>query len=95
MEIQTRLANQCTEIDVHRSPEPVPTSESLFLLAFDVPQGIADVLKIEFHTTLEQARPLTVPLSEEVAVWPLACLMTVRAAQSFLLSFLRISTCHK
>jgi hypothetical protein len=53
MEIQSRLANQCTEIDVYRSPESVPTRESFFLLALDVPQGIADVLKIEFHTTLE------------------------------------------
>jgi len=52
-------------------------------------------LKIEFHTTLKQARPLTVPLSEEVAVRRLACLMTVRAAQSFLLSILGISTSHK
>lgn len=50
VEIQAVLADQLTEIDVYSSPEPIPTRKPLFLLALEVPQGIVDILKIEFHT---------------------------------------------
>src|SRR6266404_5682659 len=68
MEIQPLLADQRAKIDVHRSPESVPTRKSLFLLALDVPKRIADVLKIETHTALQQVRSLAAPVPEEVAV---------------------------
>ncbi len=65
-------------------PESVPTRKSLFLLAFDVPEGIADVLKIKVHSTLLQACPLTAPVPEKVTVRALTRLVTVRAGELFL-----------
>jgi hypothetical protein len=52
MEIQSVLTDQRTQVDVHGSAESVPTRKSLFLLALDVPQGIAYVLEIESRATL-------------------------------------------
>ena len=89
MEIQSLLTDQRAEIDVHRSPESVPTCKALRLLALDVRERIADVLKIEFHAAFQQARPLAAPVSEDVAVWPLTSFVTVRAGERFLLRSLR------
>jgi hypothetical protein len=79
------LTSQRAKIDIYRSAESVPTRESLFLLALDIPEGIADVLKIEFHTALLQARALAAPIPEEVAVRTLTRFVTVRAGERFLL----------
>ena len=91
MEVQPLLTDQRTQVDVYGSPKSVPTRESLLLFALDVPKRIADVLKIEFHAALQQARPLAAPVPEEVAVWPLTSFVTVRAGQRFLLRSLRTS----
>jgi hypothetical protein len=79
------LTDQRAKIDVHCSAKSVPTRESLFLFALDVPKRIADVLKIEFHTALLQARALSAPIPEEVAVRTLTRFVTVRAGERFLL----------
>ncbi len=91
MEIQSLLTRQRTEIDVHCSPEAIPTRKSLLLLALEVPEGIADVLKIEVHSTLLQARPLATPVPEEVTVRALTRLVTIRARERFLLRTLGMS----
>ncbi len=86
MEIQSLLTGQRAKIDVDRSPESVPTRKSLFLLALEIPEGIADILKIEFHSALLQARTLAAPIPEEVAVRTLTRLVTVRTGKRFMLS---------
>src|ERR1035438_2071226 len=95
MEIHSMLAHERPQIHVNGSPESIPTRKSLPLLALEIPEGIADVLKIEAHTALQQTRSLAAPISEEVTVWTLARFMTVRSAQSFLMSLLGISAGHK
>jgi hypothetical protein len=50
MEIQSVLTNQRTQVDVHGSPESVPTRESLFLFTLDIPERVADVLEVEPYT---------------------------------------------
>ena len=85
MKIQSLLTDQLAKIDVYRSPESVPARESLFLLALEIPERIADVLKIEFHAALLKACPLASPVPEEVAVWALTRFVTVRAGERFLL----------
>jgi hypothetical protein len=91
MEIQPALTDQRAKIDVHRPPEAVPARKALFLLALEVPQGIADVLKIEFDTAFGQVRPLAPPFPEEMAVRALTRFVTVRAGERFLLRCLRTS----
>jgi len=91
VEIQSLLTDQRAEVDVDRSAKSVPTCKAIRLLALEVPEGIADVLKIEFHAALEQARPLATPLPEEMAVWPLTRFVTIRAGERFLLRSLRTS----
>ena len=78
-------SGQLCEINVHRSAESVPTSKSFWLHALKVPKGIADILKIEAHTALFEACPLTSPIPKEVPVRALARFMTVRAGERFLL----------
>jgi hypothetical protein len=73
------LTDQLSEIDVDRSPEAIPTRKSVPLLARNIREGIADILKIEFHTALLQARPFAAPVSEEMAVRALTRFVTVRA----------------
>jgi len=85
MEVQPLLTDQRAKIDVHRPAESVPTRESLFLLALEIPERIADVLKIEFHTAFQQMRPLAAPVPEKVAVRALARFVTVRAGELFML----------
>jgi len=89
MEIQTLQTGQRTKIDIYRSPKSVPTCKSLFLLALDVPEGIADVLKIKFNAALQQACPLAAPTSKQVTVRSLARFVTVRTGNRFLLRSLR------
>jgi len=89
MEIQPLLTGQRAKIDVHRPPKSVPTRKSVFLLALDVPERIAYVLKIEFHTALEQACALAAPVPEEMAVWALTRFVTVWARERLLLRSLR------
>src|ERR1700720_3778889 len=85
MEIQPLHTGQRTEIDIYRSAKPVPTCQSLFLLALDVPEGIAYVLEIESHAALKQARPLAGPISEEMPVRALTRLVAVRTTERFVL----------
>jgi hypothetical protein len=95
MEIQTLLTDQLPEVNVHRSAEAIPTRKSLWLHALDVPERIADVLKIETQSTLHQAGPLPTPVPEEVAVRALTGFVTVRAAEHFSLCILGISMGRK
>src|SRR5271163_3602736 len=90
MKIPSLLTNQFAKIDVHGSAESVPTGKALWLLALDVPKRITHILKIELHTALEQARPLAAPVSEEMAVRTLTCLVAVRAGRRFFLRRLRV-----
>src|ERR1700741_197331 len=53
MKKQSVQAGQRAKIDVNRSPKPVPTRESLLLLALNVPERIADVVKIESDASLQ------------------------------------------
>jgi hypothetical protein len=80
MEVQPVLTGQRAKVDIYGSPESVPTGKSPLLLALDIPERIADVLKIEFHSTLQKARPLAAPAPKEVTVWALTGLVTVRTA---------------
>jgi hypothetical protein len=91
MEVQTVLASQRAKIDVHRSPESVPARKSLSLLALEIPEGIADVLKIEFHTALQQMRPLAAPVPEEVSMRALTRFVAVWAGEWFVLRSLGMS----
>jgi hypothetical protein len=95
MEVQPVLTDQRTEIDIHGSPEPIPTRESLFLVTLYVPERVADVLEVESHTAFKQAGPLATPITQEMSVEALTGLMTVRAAQSFLLCSLGMSADRK
>ena len=83
MEVQPLLTDQRTQVDVHRSPESIPTCEALFLLTVDVPERVADVLEVEPYTAFQQAGALATPVSEEMSVGTLTGLMTVRAAKRF------------
>src|SRR5271163_567032 len=49
MEIPSLVTGQLAKIDVHRPAESVPNREALWLLALEVPEGIAHILKIEVH----------------------------------------------
>jgi hypothetical protein len=53
MKIQPLPTSQRTKIDVYRSSESIPTREAFLLHALDIPEGIADVLKIESYTALQ------------------------------------------
>src|SRR5258707_15700707 len=85
MEIPPLLTDERAKIDVHCPSESVPARESLFLHALEIPEGIADVLKMETHTAILQADPLAAPVSEEVAVRTLTRFVTVMGGERFLL----------
>jgi hypothetical protein len=85
MKIQSLPTGQRAKINVHRSAEPVPTCKSLFLLALEIREGIADVLKIEIYSMLLKACALATPVPEEMAVRALTCFVAIRAGQRFLL----------
>src|ERR1700676_1027281 len=89
MEIPSLLTDQRAKIDVERSSKSVPTRKSLFLFALEVPEEIADVLKIKFHTALQQTRSLAAPVSEQMSVRSLTRFVTVRTGNRFLLRSLR------
>jgi hypothetical protein len=95
MKKQPMQAGQRAKINIDGSPKPIPTCKSLFLLALNVPEGIAYVLKIESHAALKQARPLAAPRSEEMPVRALPRLVAVRTAERFLLQNLRMDRKRK
>ena len=90
MKIQPVCAPQLSEIDIYRPTETVPAGKALLLLAFNVPQVIAHVLKIESDTSFQQTRSFTSPFAEQVAVRTLPCLMTVRATKRLVVLVLRV-----
>jgi hypothetical protein len=81
VEIQSLLTDQLTEVDIHFSPEAVPTRKSFWLDALEIPEGIAHVLL--------QPRPLASPVTEKVTMRSLPRFVTVRAGERFLLRSLR------
>jgi hypothetical protein len=85
MEIQPLLTGQRAKINIDRPSESVLACKTLFLHALEIPERIADVLKIKVHTTLLQASPLTAPGSKKMAVRTLPRFVTVRAGDLFLL----------
>ena len=85
VKIQPLLTDQRAKIDVDRSAKSVPNGQSLFLFAFDIPEGIADVLKIEAHSMLLKACSLTVPLPEDVTMGALTGFVAVRTRKRLLL----------
>jgi hypothetical protein len=95
MEIQSVLTDQRTEVDVHGSPKSVPTRKSLFLLTLNIPERIADVLEVEPHTSLEQARPLAAPVSEEMPMRALTRLVAVRATKRLSQTSLAVGAVRK
>jgi hypothetical protein len=84
VKVQPTLLRKRAEVDIYRSPESVPTCESLWLNALEVPQGIADVLQIKSHAALKQAGPLATPIPQEMSVWTLAGLVAVWSAERFI-----------
>jgi len=52
-------------------------------------------LKIEFHTTLREARPLSSPVSEEMAMRTLPRFVAVRTGNRFLLRSLGMGGKYK
>jgi hypothetical protein len=85
VKVQPRLLRKRAEIDIYSSPESVPTCESLWLHALEVPERIADVLQIESHSAIKEARPLATPLTQQVPVRTLAGFVAVWSAERFLL----------
>jgi hypothetical protein len=83
VEIQSLLADQRAEIDVHRTSEPIKTCESVLLFALNVPERITDVLEVESHTAFEQPGTFAIPVSKEMSVVALTRLIAVRAAKRF------------
>ena len=90
MEKQIALAYHLAKIDIDCPSEAVPAREAFFLLALDVPERIAYVLKIEFDSALQQPGPLATPLSEQMAVRALTGLVAVRPPECFFLRDLGI-----
>src|ERR1700729_3436432 len=90
MEIPSLVTGQLAKINAHCAVESVPTRKSLFLHALEVPQGIADILKIEVHPMPRKTRPLSAPVSEEMAVRTLTGFVAIRAGERFLLRSLRM-----
>ena len=84
MKVQLGRFHQRTEIDVHRATKTVPTRNTLFFVAFDIGERIADVLKIEMDAALFQPRSYTTPLAEKVAVRALSRLKAVWATECLL-----------
>jgi hypothetical protein len=79
MEIPAGLAYQCSEIDINRPSDPVPTNEPIISVAVDVREIITDIWKIEPDASFEQVRPNTTPVSQEMTMRTLARLMAVGA----------------
>src|SRR5258707_7476530 len=84
MKIQPLQTNQGTQIDVYCSPNPIPDRKSLDWLVPEAPNRITDVLKIESHSALQQARPHSAPVSKAMPIRPLTGLMAVGTAEGFL-----------
>jgi len=82
MEKQPRLFPQGTEIYVNRASETIPACKTRVAFPVDIRERIADVLNVEVNTAAFQPRSLPTPLSEEVAVRALTCLMAIGPAES-------------
>jgi hypothetical protein len=95
MEIHSGQIEQGTKIDVNSASNAVPTREPLFLLTFEIPERIADILEIEPHTALHKAGSLPAPLSKEMSVRSLAGLSAIGAAQGFSRAGLGVSLGRK
>jgi len=83
VEVQPVLPGQRAKVNIYGSSESVPTGKSPLLLALDIPERIADLLKIKFHSALQKTRPLAAPIPEEVPVRTLTGLVAVGAAKRF------------
>jgi hypothetical protein len=59
VEVQSVLPGQLAEIDV-----PVPGRKLRVLLTLEPPEGVADILEVESHATLQQARSCAAPVSQ-------------------------------
>jgi hypothetical protein len=90
MKIPSLMTGQLAKINVHRAAESVPTHKSLFLHTLEVPEGIADILKIEVHSMPRKTRPLSAPVSEQMAVRTLTGFVAIRAGELFLLRSPRV-----
>src|SRR5215469_5195386 len=86
MEVEVVYAGQLPEVDIHCPTNAIPAVELCFLRAVKIRERIADVLEIEMDTLFFQSCPLAAPLTEQVTVRALTCLMAVWAAESFLWS---------
>ena len=63
MKIPSWLVYQSTKIDVDSSSDSIPGNKVIIAIAHNVCERIADVLKVEPHSSLEQIRPNTTPVS--------------------------------
>src|SRR5580692_7709690 len=81
MKVQAFPTEQGTEIDIHAPSKTVPARQPFLLLALHVPKTIADVLQIESDTPFLKPRPLTSPISKNMAPWALPSLMAIRTAK--------------
>jgi hypothetical protein len=64
VEVQSVLPGQLAEIDVDGRAEPVPGRKLRVLLTLEPPEGVADILEVESHATLQQARSCAAPVSQ-------------------------------
>ena len=64
VEIQPVLPGQLTKIDVDGRAEAVPGRKLRVLLILEAPEGVADILEVEYHATLLQACSLAAPVSQ-------------------------------
>src|SRR5215831_10547651 len=86
MEVEIVYAGQLPEVDIHCPTNAIPAVELCFLRALKIRERIADVLEIEMDTLFFQSCPLAAPLTEQVTVRALTCLMAVWTAKSLLWS---------
>src|ERR1700730_814922 len=64
VEVQSILPGQRTKIDVDGRAETVPRRKLRLLLALEAPEGVADILEVESHATLQQACSQAIPVSQ-------------------------------
>src|ERR1700710_2910674 len=81
MEVQPVLMNQRTKVNIDGAANSIKRSEPFPLHALNIPQKIANVLKVEVDALLFQTAPLASPISEEMTMRALSDLLAVRSAQ--------------
>src|SRR5882757_11551645 len=64
VEIQPVLSGQLAKIDVDGRAEAVPGRELRVLLTLETPEGVADILEVEYHARLLQACSLAAPVPQ-------------------------------